>query len=158
MNTVEPKIIGLSEYDDNESNYSSYEVDEPPVFMFSSFSNIKDSEVKNNAKIILDDDKYRPSSYLQDRSLSLKEKLLQLSYINTITSSKKKTKIGQKYIPQKIKIIDLVHDPDVVNHTYDVPIDTPLFQPFPSQVVIQNFIPFEKYKIVISFRNNDKVY
>jgi len=158
MNTIEPDIIGLSEYADNNSEYSSYELDKPPVFSFSSFSNIKDSEVKNNIKVIINDDKYRPSTYLQDRSLSLKDKLLQLSYINTITSTKKKAKIGEKYTPQKIKIIDLVHDPDVINHAYDVPVDIPLFQPFPSQVIIQNFVPFEKYNIVISFRNNDKVF
>ncbi|ORX48158.1 hypothetical protein BCR36DRAFT_329786 [Piromyces finnis] len=156
MNTIEPDIIGLSEYADNNSEYSAYEVDEPPIFMFSSFSNIKDSDVKNNIKITLNDDKYRPSTYMQCRSLSLKEKLFQLSYINTIMSYKKKPKIGEKYLPEKIKIIDLIHDPDVVNHSYDVPIDTPIFQPFPSQIVLQNFIPFEKYNIIISFRNNDK--
>jgi len=156
MNTIEPDIIGLSDYDDNNSEYSSYKIDEPPVFTFSSFSNIKDSDLKNNIKVILNDDKYRPSTYMQDRSLSLKEKLIQLSYVHTVISSKKKPKIGEKYAPKKIKIIDLVHDPDVVNHTYDVPVDTPLFQPFPSQVIIQNFVPFEKYNIIISFRNNDK--
>lgn len=36
-------------------------------------------------------------------------------------------------------------------------IEEPLFQPFPSDIVFQNFNPFETYQIPLQLRNNDKV-
>jgi len=37
-------------------------------------------------------------------------------------------------------------------------IEEPIFQPFPSDVVFQNFEPYEKYSVPLQLRNNDKVY
>lgn len=36
-------------------------------------------------------------------------------------------------------------------------IEEPLFQPFPSDIVFQNFNPFETYQVPLQLRNNDKV-
>ncbi len=36
-------------------------------------------------------------------------------------------------------------------------IEEPLFQPFPSDIVFQNFNPFQTYQVPLQLRNNDKV-
>lgn len=36
-------------------------------------------------------------------------------------------------------------------------IDEALFQPFPSDIVFQNFEPFQTYEVPLQLRNNDKV-
>ena len=36
-------------------------------------------------------------------------------------------------------------------------IEQPLFQPFPSDIVYQNFEPFQTYEVPLQLRNNDKV-
>ena len=36
-------------------------------------------------------------------------------------------------------------------------IDEPMFQPFPSEMFFQNFVPFETYEIPLTLRNNDQV-
>ena len=36
-------------------------------------------------------------------------------------------------------------------------IEEPLFQPFPSDIVFQNFEPFETHEVPLQLRNNDKV-
>ena len=36
-------------------------------------------------------------------------------------------------------------------------IEVPLFQPFPSEIVFQNYEPFETYTVPLNLRNNDKV-
>lgn len=36
-------------------------------------------------------------------------------------------------------------------------IEEPLFQPFPSDIVFQNFEPFQTYEVPLQLRNNDKV-
>ena len=38
-----------------------------------------------------------------------------------------------------------------------VDLDEPLFQPFPSEVVFQQFEPHEVYEVPLILRNNDKV-
>lgn len=36
-------------------------------------------------------------------------------------------------------------------------IDEPMFQPFPSDIVFQNFEPYQTYQVPLKLRNNDKV-
>ena len=36
-------------------------------------------------------------------------------------------------------------------------IDEAIFQPFPSELIFQNFKPFQTYQIPLELRNNDKV-
>lgn len=36
-------------------------------------------------------------------------------------------------------------------------IEEPIFQPFPSDIVFQNFEPYQTYEVPLQLRNNDKV-
>ncbi|KAJ3129345.1 hypothetical protein HK098_001757 [Nowakowskiella sp. JEL0407] len=38
----------------------------------------------------------------------------------------------------------------------NVPIDQPIFEPFPPEITLQSFDAFKKYEVLIFFRNNDK--
>ncbi|KAJ3287536.1 hypothetical protein HK104_008544 [Borealophlyctis nickersoniae] len=85
--------------------------------------------------------KKRPSEYIKEHSLTTAERLAQASY--------------QVHIP---KIVELVGDPETaVKNCSDMPIDRPLFEAFPSMIVLQNYVPFQEYEIIVNFRNNDKV-
>ncbi|KAJ3215867.1 hypothetical protein HDU67_010224 [Dinochytrium kinnereticum] len=81
----------------------------------------------------------RPSDYLKERSLTTEERLLQYS------SSADST-----------KIVELIPNNDFSSRVSDVPIGRPLFEPQPSEVVLQSYKPFETYEMIVSFRNNDK--
>lgn len=45
---------------------------------------------------------------------------------------------------------------DQDHRDYQVPFDRPIFKPIPSEVVLQNFTPYQTYEVLISFRNTDK--
>ena len=36
-------------------------------------------------------------------------------------------------------------------------VEEPIFQPFPSDIVFQNFEPYQTYEVPLQLRNNDKV-
>ncbi|XP_047678536.1 hydrocephalus-inducing protein-like isoform X5 [Tachysurus fulvidraco] len=38
-----------------------------------------------------------------------------------------------------------------------VDVDQPFFQPYPSEIVFQNYLPFEMYEVPLVLRNNDKI-
>lgn len=38
-----------------------------------------------------------------------------------------------------------------------VDVDQPFFQPYPSEIVFQNYMPSETYEVPLVLRNNDKV-
>lgn len=38
-----------------------------------------------------------------------------------------------------------------------VDVDQPFFQPYPSEIVFQNYLPSEMYEVPLVLRNNDKV-
>lgn len=39
----------------------------------------------------------------------------------------------------------------------DIDLDQALFQPFPSEIIFQNYTPCEVYEVPLVLRNNDKV-
>ncbi|KAI9002678.1 hypothetical protein BC832DRAFT_104056 [Gaertneriomyces semiglobifer] len=82
----------------------------------------------------------RPSDYINERSLSTAEGLAKAS--------------KAIHVPP---IIELIDDLEAATKHSSIPIDRPLFQPFPSKVHIQAFVPFETYEIIINFRNDDTV-
>lgn len=84
--------------------------------------------------------KWRPSEYLKERSLTTAERLAKEAYSN-----------------QAPRIISLLDDTEAAFKPSIVPIDKPLFQPFPSNIVLQSIQPFVTTVIEINFRNNDKV-
>ncbi|KAJ3106206.1 hypothetical protein HDU97_006839 [Phlyctochytrium planicorne] len=81
----------------------------------------------------------RPSEYIKERSLTTEERLIQAS------ASAEST-----------RIIELITNNDFSSRVSDVPIGKPLFEPQPSEIILQTYTPFETYEIVVSFRNNDK--
>ncbi|KAJ3022533.1 hypothetical protein HKX48_005950 [Thoreauomyces humboldtii] len=81
-----------------------------------------------------------PSQYIKERSLTTAERLAQDAH-SSLTPS----------------IIGLVDDPEAASKPCQVPVDKPLFQPFPSTVVLQSYQPFTTYEVTINFRNNDKI-
>ena len=82
-----------------------------------------------------------PSEYFKDRKLELPEKLSKMATLN-----------------QKSQITQLHSNDSVSLKPFTVPMDTPLFEAFPSEVHLQNYKPFQTYEVVITFRNMDRVY
>ncbi|KAK6093184.1 hypothetical protein MT418_006524 [Batrachochytrium dendrobatidis] len=55
-------------------------------------------------------------------------------------------------------IVELVWDKESVVRSTDIPFDRPLFRPEPSNITLQNYLPFKTYELVINFRNLDKIH
>ncbi|ORY39534.1 hypothetical protein BCR33DRAFT_853320, partial [Rhizoclosmatium globosum] len=53
-------------------------------------------------------------------------------------------------------IVALVAASDALAKNSAVALDRPLFEPRPPALLLQNFVPFQTYEIVVAFRNNDK--
>ena len=81
-----------------------------------------------------------PSTYIKERKMSITDRLCECA--SNLSAP---------------KIVELVDPNDILKPSV-LPIDTPIFQPFPSQIILQNYIPFQKYEVVVSFRNSDKVF
>ena len=82
----------------------------------------------------------KPSQYMSQMRLSTDELL---------SSTKEAT------VPKIIEFLDLSECSYYKESAVDV--DQPLFQPFPSQVVFQNYKPYEVYEVPLVLRNDDKV-
>ncbi|KAJ3332957.1 hypothetical protein HDU76_012454, partial [Blyttiomyces sp. JEL0837] len=80
------------------------------------------------------------SDFIRERSLSIEDRL-----------SKCTRNSNQP------KIVELVRQSNPLSKTPEVEIDCPLFEPLPSEIVLQTFEPFRTYEIIVSFRNHDKV-
>ncbi|KAJ3206444.1 hypothetical protein HDU82_004517 [Entophlyctis luteolus] len=74
----------------------------------------------------------RPSEYICERSLSIEERLLRAS---THPS------------PQLPRIVELITNSDALSKVSDVPMDRPLFEPMPSELILQSYEPFRNYEI-----------
>ncbi|KAI8854495.1 hypothetical protein BC829DRAFT_439199 [Chytridium lagenaria] len=82
----------------------------------------------------------RPSDYIKERSLSTEERLLQ----------------SNTSVPELTRIVELIPNNDFSSRVSDVPIGRPLFEPQPSEIILQSYKPFKTYEMIVSFRNNDK--
>lgn len=51
----------------------------------------------------------------------------------------------------------LCYNDDLPLQFSTVDLDQALFQPFPSEIVFQNYVPCETYEVPLVLRNNDKV-
>lgn len=58
-------------------------------------------------------------------------------------------------VPKIIEFLDLTEFSHYKESTVDI--DEPVFQPYPSRLVFQNYKPYETYEIPLVLRNNDKV-
>jgi len=87
-----------------------------------------------------EDDKQAPSAYMAEMQLTTDERL-KLTY--------------EMRVPQIIELLDMSEQTLQKFSTMDI--EEPLFQPFPSDIVFQNFNPFETYQVPLQLRNNDKI-
>ncbi|XP_073328914.1 hydrocephalus-inducing protein homolog [Pagrus major] len=96
-----------------------------------------------NYKVTLKEEKPRrvtPSVYTQEMLQSTEERLANTNEVNP---------------PH---ILELFDTSKTINHKLTlVDTDRPLFQPYPSELVFQNFTPAQTYKLRLLLLNNDKV-
>ncbi|XP_073461747.1 hydrocephalus-inducing protein homolog [Aquarana catesbeiana] len=81
-----------------------------------------------------------PSAFLREMSLSTEQRLA-----NT----------REMHLPKIIELLDMSETTHQKFSTVDL--DQALFQPFPSEIVFQNYVPCETYEVPLVLRNNDKV-
>lgn len=87
-----------------------------------------------------EEEKQAPSAFLAEMQLTTEEKL-------KLTCEMR--------IPQIIELLDMS---ETTHQKFtSLKIDEPMFQPFPSDIVFQNFEPYETYQVPLSLRNSDKV-
>ncbi|XP_033625714.1 hydrocephalus-inducing protein homolog [Asterias rubens] len=88
----------------------------------------------------VEEQKLTPSLFMKEMAQSTHEKLA-----NT----------HDMRIPQVIELLDMG---DTTHQKFSVvDIDEPMFQPFPSEIVFQQFEPHEVFEVPLLLRNNDKV-
>ncbi|KAH3778729.1 hypothetical protein DPMN_180199 [Dreissena polymorpha] len=83
--------------------------------------------------------KMTPSKFMFDMHMDTEQKLA-----NTHTMK----------VPRKIELLDMA-DTSLQKFS-QVNVDEPMFQPFPSEIFFQKFVPFETYEVPLVLRNNDK--
>lgn len=96
-----------------------------------------------NPKLVrgsVEDDKQAPSAYMAEMQLTTDERF-KLTY--------------EMRVPQIIELLDMSEQ--TLQKFSTMEIERPIFQPFPSDIVFQNFEPFETYEVPLQLRNNDKV-
>ena len=82
----------------------------------------------------------KPSQYMFQMSMNTEQKLANMHTMS---------------VPKKLELLDMSETSHQKHST--VSIDDPMFQPFPSEIVFQNYTPFETYEVPLVLRNNDKV-
>ncbi|NXK09844.1 HYDIN protein, partial [Herpetotheres cachinnans] len=81
-----------------------------------------------------------PSTFLKEMSLTTKQRLASTREMRR---------------PQIIQLLDMS---EASYHKFsDVDLEQSLFQPFPSEVVFQSYVPYEVYEVPVILRNKDKV-
>ncbi|XP_072277434.1 hydrocephalus-inducing protein homolog [Pyxicephalus adspersus] len=81
-----------------------------------------------------------PSAFLQKMSLNTRQRL---------------DNMREMHPPKIIQLLDMSETTHQKFSTVDM--DQALFQPFPSEIVFQNYVPCETYEVPLVLRNNDKV-
>ncbi|XP_053355859.1 hydrocephalus-inducing protein-like [Clarias gariepinus] len=96
-----------------------------------------------NPKMANHEDKARklsPSVYAHEMSQTTEERLT-----NT-------------YKNYPARILELLDVSETADHKFSaVDVDQPFFQPYPSEIVFQNYLPSETYEVPLVLRNNDKI-
>ncbi|GAA6088361.1 hydrocephalus-inducing protein-like isoform X1, partial [Tachysurus ichikawai] len=55
------------------------------------------------------------------------------------------------------RILELLDMSKAIHQKFSaIDVDQPFFQPYPSEIVFQNYLPFEMYEVPLVLRNNDK--
>ncbi|KAJ8247378.1 hypothetical protein GJAV_G00245700 [Gymnothorax javanicus] len=96
-----------------------------------------------NPKLVKHEDqsiRLTPSMFAQEMSQSTEERLA-----NT----------HRMHLPRVLELLDMSETTHQKFSSVDI--DRPMFQPFPSEIVFQNFSPSETYEVPLVLRNNDKI-
>ncbi|MGH0129444.1 UNVERIFIED_CONTAM: hypothetical protein FKN15_002207 [Acipenser sinensis] len=96
-----------------------------------------------NPKLVKGEDKHiklTPSVFIQEMALTTEQKL---------------ASIREMHPPRIIELLDMSETTHQKFTTVDI--DQAMFQPFPSEIVFQNYTPCETYKVPLVLRNNDKI-
>ncbi|CDQ57971.1 unnamed protein product [Oncorhynchus mykiss] len=96
-----------------------------------------------NPKLVRREDmpkKLTPSAFAQEMSQSTEERLANTHAMHP---------------PRILELIDMTETTHQKFSTIDV--DQAMFQPYPSEIVFQNYTPSETYEISLILRNNDKI-
>ncbi|XP_066569678.1 hydrocephalus-inducing protein homolog [Amia ocellicauda] len=97
----------------------------------------------HNPKLVKEDDKkikLTPSAFIQEMALTTEQRLA-----NT----------HEMHPPRIIELLDMSETTHQKFSTVDI--DQAMFQPFPSEIVFQNYTPCETYEVPLTLRNNDKI-
>ncbi|RXM33054.1 Hydrocephalus-inducing protein [Acipenser ruthenus] len=95
-----------------------------------------------NPKLVKGEDKHirlTPSVFIQEMALTTEQKL---------------ASIREMHPPRIIELLDMSETTHQKFTTVDI--DQAMFQPFPSEIVFQNYTPCETYEVPLVLRNNDK--
>ncbi|XP_039209471.1 hydrocephalus-inducing protein homolog isoform X12 [Crotalus tigris] len=96
-----------------------------------------------NAKLVTEEKKdvlLTPSAFLEEMSLTTEQRLASTHEV---------------HLPRIIQLLDMSETSHQKFSSVDL--DRTLFQPFPSEVVFQNYAPCELYEVPLVLRNNDKI-
>ncbi|KAI1889973.1 hypothetical protein AGOR_G00168420 [Albula goreensis] len=96
-----------------------------------------------NPKLVKHEDRpirLTPSAFAQEMSQTTEQRLA-----NT----------HEMYPPRILELLDMSETTHQKSSSVDV--DQAMFQPFPSEIVFQNYIPSETYEVPLVLRNNDKI-
>ncbi|XP_041964608.1 hydrocephalus-inducing protein homolog isoform X2 [Alosa sapidissima] len=98
---------------------------------------------KRNPKLVKRQEKttrMTPSVFAKEMSLSTEERLANTS---------------EMHLPRILELLDMSKTTHQKASCVDV--DQPMFQPYPSEIVFQNYTPSESYEVPLVLRNNDKI-
>ncbi|KAF5907636.1 hydrocephalus-inducing protein, partial [Clarias magur] len=71
------------------------------------------------------------------------------------TTEERLTNTCKMYPPRILQLLDMSNSTD--HKSFAVDVDQPFFQPYPSEIVFQSFLPSETYEVPLVLRNNDKI-
>ncbi|XP_062860193.1 hydrocephalus-inducing protein homolog [Trichomycterus rosablanca] len=112
-----------------------------PLKMTESFK-IKVVAPRNPKLVKQEDDnkKLSPSMYAHEMSQTTEERL------------------ANTYKMHPPRILELLDMSETTHHKFStVDVDQPIFQPYPSEIVFQNYLSSETYEVPLVLRNNDKI-
>ena len=76
----------------------------------------------------------------------------------SLLAAELKGSVQQPVALKRPEVIELLNMSEFTHNTESiVPLDEPLFQPTPPEVVYESFVPLQKYTAQLSLRNNDNV-
>ncbi|KAL0967855.1 hypothetical protein UPYG_G00258380 [Umbra pygmaea] len=87
----------------------------------------------------------------------MSQKLTPSAFAHEMSQSTEE-RLANTHAMQPPHIIELLNMSDTTQQKFsNVDVDQTMFQPYPSEIVFQNYMPSETYEVTLILRNNDKV-